>query len=129
MRTGRGKPPHYQVGGGRQPQVLVMQLGSKGRAPAAKGGSPGTAMQGRGAEPPWQSRGSLGSLEFSLRSGVAPFLWRWARPREVSSPLVSARSGWLLLAASLLVSSPRRLSEPQVCRAQGAASQSPRAGQ
>lgn len=72
---------------------------------------------------------SLGSLKYRPRSGTTPFRWRWARPREVSSPLVRARSGWLLLAASLLLSSPRRLSEPQVCRAQGAASYSPRAGQ
>lgn len=60
-------------------------------------------------------------------SGSLPFLWRWA-PRGASSPLVRVPSSGLL-AASLLVSSPRRLSEPQVCRAQGVASHPPRAGQ
>lgn len=93
-------------------------------------GSPQSRLGLGEEESPGSGQGwPLGSLKFKPRSRIIPFLWRWARPREVSSPLVRARSGWLLLAASLLVSSPRRLSEPQVCRAQGAASHSPRAGQ
>lgn len=85
------------------------------------------------AQVPWSLGPSSLQDSYSEAKGLGkglPFRCRWARPREVSSPLVKARSGWLLLAASLLVSSPRRLSEPQACRAQGAAaSHSPRAGQ
>lgn len=50
---------------------------------------------------------------------LLPFLCRWVWVREFSSPLVRARSGWLLLAASLLTSNPSFLSEPHFCREQG----------
>lgn len=101
-------------------------------------GIPRDRGAGQEGNPRWEQRepsdpveqSGLGGWNPESGPGVpAPFLWRWARPREVSSPLVRDASGGLLLAASLLASSPRRLSEPQACRAQGAASHAPRAGQ
>lgn len=142
-RWGWGRTP----GLGQEALGFLWSTPGQGRQRAAMMASPGTVVQVGEWKPSDRSRGTLrapveqsglggwnpesghGVPEVQARPRLAPFLWRWARPREVSSPLVRAVSGGLLLAASLLVSSPRRLSEPQACRAQGAASHSPRAGQ